>query len=98
MPQQPFTRRIAVVIPCYKVESHLANVLSRIGAEVSAIYCVIDACPTGSGEVALKSQSLDTRIQVIHLEHNSGVGDAFMTGAKKEIGRASCRERVYLAV
>ena len=85
MPQQPFTRRIAVVIPCYKVESHLANVLSRIGAEVSAIYCVIDACPTGSGEVALKSQSLDTRIQVIHLEHNSGVGHAFMTGARKAL-------------
>lgn len=85
MPQQPCTRRIAVVIPCYKVESHLANVLSRIGAEVSAIYCVIDACPAGSGNAALKSQSLDTRIQVIHLERNSGVGHAFMTGTRKAL-------------
>ena len=85
MSQQPCTRRIAVVIPCYKVASHLANVLSRIGAEVSAIYCVIDACPDGSGEVALKSQSFDTRIQVIHLERNSGVGHAFMTGTRRAL-------------
>ena len=85
MPQQPCTRRIAVVIPCYRVESHLANVLSRIGVEVSAIYCVIDACPTGSGDVALKSQSVDARIQVVHLAHNSGVGHAFMTGARKAL-------------
>jgi dolichol-phosphate mannosyltransferase len=85
MPQQRCARRIAVVIPCYKVENHLANVLARIGAEVSAIYCVIDACPDGSGEVALKSQSIDNRIQVIQLERNSGVGHAFMTGMRRAL-------------
>lgn len=85
MPQQPSTRRIAAVIPCYRVASHLADVLARIGSEVTCIYCVIDACPDGSSEVAKKSQSLDSRIHVLNLDRNSGVGHAFITGTLKAL-------------
>ncbi len=83
MPQKSCERRIAVVIPCYKVANHLADVLARIGPEVSDIYCSIDGCPEGSREVASRAQSLDPRIQVLFHEKNSGVGFAFMAGARK---------------
>ncbi len=85
MSQQPEARKIAVVIPCYKVAGHLADVLNRIGAEVTRIYCVIDGCPDASREVAETSGCIDSRIEVIRLETNSGVGFAFITGAKKAI-------------
>jgi len=85
MPQQPTTRRIAVVIPCFKVANHLADVLARIGSEVTRIYCVIDACPDGSCAVAKKAHSLDSRIQVLNLDRNSGVGHAFITGTIKAL-------------
>ena len=85
MPQKSCERRIAVVIPCYKVSNHLADVLARIGPEVSDIYCSIDGCPEGSREVASRAQSLDPRIQVLFHEKNSGVGFAFMAGARKAL-------------
>ncbi len=85
MPQKPCERRIAVVIPCYKVANHLADVLSRIGSEVDHIYCSIDGCPEGSREVATKAQSLDPRIRVLLHEENSGVGYAFIAGARQAL-------------
>ena len=85
MPQKSCERRIAVVIPCYKVANHLADVLARIGPEVSAIYCSIDGCPEGSREAASRAQSLDSRIQVLFHEKNSGVGYAFVAGARKAL-------------
>lgn len=85
MSQEPCQRRIAVVIPCYKVSRHLAGVLSRIGPEVSAIYCVVDGCPDGSFEIANQAATVDARIQVISLSKNSGVGFAFIAGAKRAL-------------
>jgi len=43
-------KRIAVVIPCYKVKAKIADVVRGIGPEVSWIICVDDACPEKSGE------------------------------------------------
>jgi dolichol-phosphate mannosyltransferase len=85
MSQEPCQRRIAVVIPCYKVSRHLAGVLSRIGPEVTAIYCVIDGCPDGSFEIANQAATIDARIRVISLSKNSGVGFAFIAGAKQAL-------------
>jgi dolichol-phosphate mannosyltransferase len=85
MPLPTDEKKIAVVIPCYKVAKHLAGVLRRIGPEVSAIYCVIDGCTEGSGLEANQSQRLDSRIQVIQLERNSGVGHAFVAGMTKAL-------------
>ena len=85
MSQEPCQRRIAVVIPCYKVSRHLAGVLSRIGSEVTAIYCVVDGCPDGSFEIATQAASVDPRIRVISLSKNSGVGFAFISGTKQAL-------------
>jgi dolichol-phosphate mannosyltransferase len=85
MSQEPCQRRLAVVIPCYKVSRHLAGVLSRIGPEVTAIYCVVDGCPDGSFEIANQAATVDARIQVISLSKNSGVGFAFIAGVKQAL-------------
>lgn len=76
--------KIAVIIPCYKVTEHIVGVLDAIGGEVSAIYCVDDACPVGSGAHISKYIS-DKRVQILYHEENQGVGAAVMTGYKQAI-------------
>lgn len=70
---------IAVVVPCYKVTSHVVETLSEIGKEVSYIFVVDDACPDGSGKLVQERVS-DPRVKVIFHEENLGVGGAMITG------------------
>ncbi len=70
---------VAVVIPCYRVKSHILDVLSRIGAEVNRVFVVDDACPDGSGWL-VQEQCRDPRVIVLHHAVNQGVGAAVMTG------------------
>jgi glycosyltransferase involved in cell wall biosynthesis len=72
---------IAVVVPSYKVTSHVVQTLSEIGKEVSYIFVVDDACPDGSGKLVQEKVS-DSRVKVIFHEENLGVGGAMITGYK----------------
>lgn len=76
--------RIAVVIPCYKVTRHIIDVIAGIGAEVSRIYVVDDACPDGTGTY-VQAHCTDPRVKVIFHETNQGVGGAVMTGYRAAI-------------
>lgn len=71
--------RIAVVIPCYRVASHVLGVIARIGPEVGWIIAVDDACPEHSGDV-IEQQCSDPRVVVLRHLQNLGVGGAVMTG------------------
>jgi len=71
--------KIAVVIPCYKVTAHIGKLIPQIGADVTAIYCVDDACPDKSGDF-IKKNINDTRVKVLYNETNQGVGGAMITG------------------
>lgn len=71
--------KIHVVIPSYKVERHILEVISRIGKEVTKIWVVDDKCPNGSGEL-VKQKVKDKRVSVIFHEFNQGVGGATTTG------------------
>jgi dolichol-phosphate mannosyltransferase len=73
--------RIGVVIPSYRVKSHIKDVISGIGKEVSRIYVVDDACPETSGEF-VKAEVKDKRVSVIFHQENQGVGGAVITGYK----------------
>lgn len=73
---------IAVVIPCYKVKDKVLDVLARIPAEVSYIFCVDDACPEQSGNFIKRSSAADKRVEVLFHEKNQGVGGAMITGYK----------------
>jgi len=75
---------IHVVIPCYKVERHILDVVSRIGPEVQDIWVVDDKCPNGSGKL-VESSSKDERVRVIFHEENQGVGGATVTGYRAAV-------------
>jgi dolichol-phosphate mannosyltransferase len=71
--------RLAVVIPCYKVTSHIANVIARIGPEVAMIFAVDDKCPDNSGQY-IEANIADPRLKVVYNPENKGVGGAVMVG------------------
>lgn len=73
---------IAAVIPCYKVKQHILALIAKIGPEVSAIYCIDDACPDHSGKYIQEAVS-DPRVRVIFHAENQGVGGAVLTGFKQ---------------
>jgi dolichol-phosphate mannosyltransferase len=74
---------IAVVIPCYKVQDSVADVISKIGPEVSKIYAVDDACPQASYQALLSCT--DSRLVILKNHSNLGVGGALMRGYSKAI-------------
>lgn len=71
--------RIAVVIPCYRVRSHVLDVIRGIGEEVSIILAIDDKCPEQSGDF-VEQNVTDPRVRVIRNEINLGVGGAVMNG------------------
>lgn len=77
-------KKVAVVIPSYKVKKSILSVISEIGEEVSKIYVVDDACPERSGEF-VKANCKDKRVEVLFNPENSGVGGATITGLKKAL-------------
>nr|BFD66471.1 hypothetical protein HAGR004_14930 [Bdellovibrio sp. HAGR004] len=73
------THSIAVVIPSYKVKSHILSVLKNIGPEIDKIYVVDDCCPENSG-AHVATHSKDQRVVVLRNEQNLGVGGAVVRG------------------
>ncbi|MCE7887965.1 MAG: glycosyltransferase family 2 protein [Alphaproteobacteria bacterium PRO2] len=76
--------KIAVVIPCYKVKNHIANVIAAIPDYVWRIYCVDDACPDGSGDL-IRNTIRDPRLTLLAHDTNQGVGGAMVTGYKQAL-------------
>lgn len=76
--------KIAVVIPCYRVQRHILGVIEGIGPEVDAIYMVDDACPERSGAMVAELCP-DPRVKVLFHERNQGVGGATMTGYRQAL-------------
>jgi glycosyltransferase involved in cell wall biosynthesis len=75
---------VAVVIPCYKVSSFILKVLSGIGSEVAFIVVVDDACPERTADL-VEEKSKDSRISIVRLGHNVGVGGAVLEGYRESI-------------
>jgi glycosyltransferase involved in cell wall biosynthesis len=77
--------KIAVVIPTYKAEVHLTDVLDGLPDWIDQIIVVDDACPRKSGDIAENLSQTNDKIIVIRHEKNQGVGGAVITGYKKSI-------------
>lgn len=77
---------IAVVVPCYKVEEHVAEVVSTMPDFVRSVILVDDASP---GKTPALIDSLASgqpgRIYALHLEVNRGVGGAVLAGFRKAL-------------
>lgn len=70
---------LAVVIPCYKVKSHILGLISNIGSEVTQIYIIDDCCPEATGDF-IEASCKDNRVRIIRHKENQGVGGAVMSG------------------
>lgn len=71
--------RTAAIIPCFRVKNQILSVIAGIGPEVSAVFVVDDACPEKTGQW-VKENCSDTRVTIISLPHNQGVGGATLAG------------------
>lgn len=76
--------KVAVIIPCYRVKSHILDVLGKIGQECGQIYVIDDACPEATGAF-VKQQCQDPRVSVIFNGQNLGVGGAVLQGYRRAI-------------
>lgn len=76
--------KIAVIIPAYQAKEHILDVLRTIGEEAHAIYVVDDASPDGTGDF-VRANCHDSRVRVIPLAENQGVGGAVMSGYRAAI-------------
>ena len=70
--------KIAVVIPCYKVEDQIADVLASIPEFVDHIIVVDDKSPDRTGEIVKNIEN--EKIHYIAHAENKGVGGAMKTG------------------
>ncbi|HUO22893.1 MAG TPA: glycosyltransferase family 2 protein [Caulobacteraceae bacterium] len=77
-----------VVIPCYKVRSHIGRVIARTPDWITGIVCVDDACPEHSGEFVTREVA-DRRVVVVTLAENQGVGGATLAGYGEAIARGA---------
>src|SRR5688572_25787382 len=75
---QPDYDAVAIIIPCYKVERHVADVIRAIPAHYKTIICVDDASPDGSA-AAIEGLA-DARVTLLRHPENRGVGGAMKTG------------------
>ena len=76
--------RVAVVIPCFRVRSHILSVLARMSDRVEMVYVVDDQCPEGTGKL-VETNCRDRRIKVIFNSVNQGVGGATMAGYRRAL-------------
>jgi dolichol-phosphate mannosyltransferase len=84
--EQDAQNRVCVVIPMYRVELYIQQVIAGIPDWVWRIVVVDDASPDCSAEKALASG--DPRVVLVRHAQNQGVGGATLTGFAKaaEIG------------
>jgi glycosyltransferase involved in cell wall biosynthesis len=70
--------QIAVVVPAYNEELHIAAVLRAIPRFVDRVIVVDDGSADGTAHIARAVH--DARVQVLVHAHNRGVGAALKTG------------------
>jgi glycosyltransferase involved in cell wall biosynthesis len=76
-------RKIAVVIPAYKVPDQIRGVVEAIPQHIHHIIVVDDHCPQSSGKEAERSGR--ENLTVLYHRRNRGVGAAVVTGYKKAL-------------
>lgn len=76
--------KISVILPCYKSSGQVLGVLDKIPELVSAIYCVDDGCPDGTGKL-IEEQNKDKRVKVLYHQENQGIGGAMVTGYRQAL-------------
>jgi len=77
--------KVIVVIPCYKVDKYILDVLSKIPLnKIFKVILIDDNCPNKTGQLIVKNNK-NKKIKVIFLKKNLGVGGATKKGIKAAI-------------
>lgn len=76
-------KRIAVVVPAFCEEKHIADVIGTTPDFVDHIVVVDDASPDGTAEAARSVP--DPRLELVVHEVNQGVGGAVVTGHRRAL-------------
>jgi glycosyltransferase involved in cell wall biosynthesis len=80
---------VAAVIPAYRVEEHVAEVIACLPPLVRTIIAVDDKSPDGTGRLLDHLARTDPRLIVIHHEKNLGVGGATKSGYREALRRGA---------
>jgi len=75
--------KIAIVIPCFKVENHIRDVVRGIPSYVTMVVLVNDCSPDDTPALIDQiAREYDQRVVALHHAVNQGVGGATMTGMR----------------
>lgn len=77
--------KLAVVIPAYRTENEILDVLQGIPTFIRYIIVVDDASPDSSANLVAAAAKRNKRIVLVRHEKNQGVGGAMVTGFKKAL-------------
>jgi dolichol-phosphate mannosyltransferase len=77
--------KIAVVIPAYRVEQNIQEVLRGIPAYIKHIIVVDDASPDATADLVAVAAKRNKRIVLLRHEKNQGVGGAMVSGFRKAL-------------
>ncbi|HEY2838788.1 MAG TPA: glycosyltransferase family 2 protein, partial [Pirellulales bacterium] len=72
--------RLAVVIPAFRTEQSIGQVVLTVPAFVSLIVVVDDCSPDATAEIVLQLSQEDSRVRLLRHAKNQGVGAAMMSG------------------
>ena len=85
LPNELASSNVVAVIPCYRVEAKIGNVLSGVPAYVKHILVVDDASPDETAAIVARAAEKDHRILLLRHAKNQGVGGAMLTGFRKAL-------------
>lgn len=75
--------KIAIIIPAYRVERDIENVLAGLPAYIKHIIVVDDASPDSTADRVTALAQKDIRLTLIRHSQNQGVGGAMISGFRK---------------
>lgn len=76
---------IMAVIPCYRVDKEIAQVLAGLPSYLRHIIVVDDASPDHTADIVAQVAKTDLRIVLIKHDRTQGVGGAMKTGFQKTL-------------
>src|SRR5262249_33085643 len=80
---------IAVIIPAYRVEAYIGEIITHVPPLVRTIIAVDSHSPHGTGKLLDQVAHKDRRLVVIHHETNRGVGGATKSGYLEALRRGA---------
>jgi glycosyltransferase involved in cell wall biosynthesis len=77
--------KIAMIIPAYRVEKNIEDVLNALPDYITHIIVVDDASPDSTADLVTARCTTDLRLHLIRHVQNQGVGGAMISGFKKAL-------------